>query len=75
MFRLSVKKTVCASSNESATECLEVARGPMAGTMVLAKLAGVVQLVLNVWDNACAKGERLCATTASNTVKSGFIEI
>ena len=47
----------------------------MAGTMVLAKLklAGVVQLGFVVLEAACAKGERLCATTDSNTAETGFI--
>ena len=73
MLRLSVKKTVCASSKERATECFEVARGPMAGTMVLAKLAGVVQLGLVVLEDACANGQRLYATIASNPVENGLI--
>ena len=75
VLRLSVKKTVCASSKESTTECFEVASGPMAGTMVLAKLAGVVQLGFVVLENACAKVEWLYATMASNPVETGFIAI
>ena len=70
-----MKKTVCASSKESATECFEVARGPMAGTTVLAKLVGVVQLAFVVLEAACAKGGRLCATTARNPVETGFIAL
>ena len=73
MLRLSVKKTVCASSKASATECFEVARGPMAGTMVLAKWAGVVQLGFVVLEDACAKGKWLCAAIASNKVEADFI--
>ena len=56
MLRFSVKVTACASSKESATECFEVARGPMAGTMVLAKRRGVVQLDVVVLEDAWAKG-------------------
>lgn len=73
MLRLSVKKTVCASSKEGATECFEVARGPVAGTIVLAKRAGVVQLGTVVLVDACAKGEKLCATNANNKVGFDFI--
>lgn len=70
---LSLKKTVCASSKASATECFDVARGPMAGTMVLAKPAGVVQLGFVVLENACAKGDRLYTTTTSDKVDTDFI--
>lgn len=45
----------------------------MAGTMVLVKRAGVVQLGLVVFEDACAKGRRQFATTASNKVETGFI--
>ncbi len=45
----------------------------MAGTMVLAKRAGVVQLGFVVLEDAFAKGKWLCAATASNKVEADFI--
>ena len=72
-LRLSVKKTVCASSKEGATECFEVASGPVAGTIVLAKVTGVLQVGVVMLEDACAKGGMLCATTASNKVEIGVI--
>lgn len=62
-----------AVSKASATECLEVARGPMAGTTELAKSAGVVQLGFVALDDACAKGEEVSVTTANNNVGTAFI--
>ena len=73
MLGLSEKKTVCASSKASATECFEVARGPVAGTMVLANRAGVLQLGIVMLEAAWAKGQRLGAATASSKAESDFI--
>ena len=70
---LSVKKTVCASSKGGATQCFEVARGPAAGTMVLARPKGAVQVAFVVLEDACARGKRLWVAIASSRVEIGFI--
>ena len=75
MLRLAVKRTVFASSKERAIECLEVARGPIAGTTVLAKAAGVTQLGVVLLEEACAKGERLVMAIANSRVGIYFIAV
>ena len=55
MLRFWVKRTVWASSMESAIVCFVGASGRLGGTMVLAKWGGVVQLDAVVLEDAWAK--------------------